>query len=381
MARKPQKGRASGKADPQLPVPVPEPLDPAIVQQPVAPIGKLPKGYADLLEDLKSRIRSAQIRAAVSVNRELILLYWEIGRQILDRQQTEGWGAKVIDRLAADLRQAFPDMSGFSPRNLKYMRALGEAYPDGQFVQQLVAQMPWGHHVRLLDLVKDRSQREWYIRQAIQHGWSRNVLVHQIETDLYQRQGQAITNFDRTLPPPQSDLARELFKDPYTFDFLTLSAEARERDLERGLLEHVRKFLLELGVGFALVGSQYHLEVAGQDYYLDLLFYHLRLRCFVVIDLKMEDFQPEFAGKMNFYLSAVDDRLRHPGDQPSIGLILCKTKNRIIVEYALRDTQKPMGVSSYQVRLMESLPENLKGSLPSVEQFEAELGEGGPVES
>lgn len=329
------------------------------------------KGYDEFLRGLKERIRNAQLHAALAVNRELVLLYWQIGRDILVRQQERGWGAKVVDRLAADLRRAFPEIQGFSSRNLKYMRAFAEAWPDDTFVQQVVAQIPWGHNVRILDYVKDSSEREWYMRQTIQHGWSRNILVHQIESGLYRRQGKALTNFDRTLPAPQSELAQQILKDPYSFDFLTLGPDAQERDLERGLLSHIRDFLLELGVGFAFVGSQYHLEVGGQDYYLDLLFYHLRLRCCVVIDLKISEFQPEFAGKMNFYLSAVDDLLRHPTDQPSVGIILCKTKNKIVVEYALRDTNKPIGVSAYQ--LTESLPKQLQGSLPTIEELEAEL--------
>jgi predicted nuclease of restriction endonuclease-like (RecB) superfamily len=266
-------------------------------------------GYDEFLLDLKSRIQSAQIKAAVSINRELITLYWNIGREILHRQTAQGWGAKVIDRLAGDLRAAFPDMKGFSPRNIKYMRAFADAYAEEQFVQQVVAQIPWGHNVRILDQVKDSAEREWYIRETVQNGWSRNVLVLQIESGLYRRKGKAVTNFDRTLPAPQSDLAQQLLKDPYNFDFLTLDTEARERDLERGLLTHIRQFLLELGVGFAFVGSQYHLEVGGDDFYIDLLFYHLRLRCFVVIDLKMRKFMPADAGQMNFYLSAVDHRV------------------------------------------------------------------------
>lgn len=325
------------------------------------------EGYDEFLRDLKERIRRAQVQAVLAVNRELVLLYWQIGRDILTRQQQQGWGAKVIDRLAADLRDSFPEMKGFSPRNLKYMRAFTKDYPDEQFVQQVVAQIPWGHNVRILDAVKDLAEREWYIRQTIQHGWSRDVLVHQISSGLYHRQGKAITNFDR-IPLPQSELAQELLKDPYTFDFLSLGEDALERDLERALIDHIREFLLELGVGFAFVGSQYHIEVGGQDFYLDLLFYHLRLRCFVVIDLKMSDFQPEFSGKMNFYLSAVDDLVRHPDDQPSIGIILCKSKNQVIAEYALRDMNKPIGVSAYQ--LQDALPPQMKGSLPTIEELE-----------
>jgi predicted nuclease of restriction endonuclease-like (RecB) superfamily len=331
----------------------------------------LPQGYDALLSQLKERIRAAQVSAFLQVNRELVVLYWRIGRDILARQKQAGWGAKVIDRLAADLRKEFPGMTGFSSRNLKYMRAFSDAWPDEAIMQQLAAQIPWFHNCVLLDRVKNRAEREWYIRQTIQNGWSRNVLVHQIESRLYARQGKAVTNFDRTLPAPQSDLAREILKDPYNFDFLTLSAEARERDLHRGLLTHLRDFLLELGVGFAFVGAEYPLEVGGQDFRLDLLFYHLTLRSFVVIELKMSDFQPEMAGKMNFYLAAVDDLLKHPEDRPSIGIILCKGKNKVIVEYALRDTGKPVGVADY--RLTTALPARLKEQLPTIEDLEAEL--------
>lgn len=330
-----------------------------------------PQDYDDFLRELKERILSVQVKAALSVNRELVLLYWYIGREILTRQQQQGWGAKVIDKLAADLRQAFPQMKGFSARNLKYVRAFAQAYPDEEFVQQLVAQIPWGHNVRILDAVKDSEERKWYVEQTIQYGWSRNILVHQIESALYHRQGKAVTNFDRTLPKPQSELAQQLLKDPYNFDFLSLGEEAQERDLEKALIEQIRKFLLELGVGFAFMGSQYHLEVGDQDFYIDLLFYHVRLRCYVVIDLKIEEFKPEFSGKMSFYVSAVDDLLRHPDDKPTIGMILCKTKNHTIVEYALRDMNKPIGVSTYQLR--DALPEQLQGSLPTIEQLEAQL--------
>ena len=331
----------------------------------------LTEDYQQFLQKLKQRIRNAQLKAALSVNRELVLLYWQIGREILIKQQQQGWGAKVIDRLAKDLRSDFPEMKGFSPRNLKYMRKFAQTYPDEQIVQQLAAQIPWFHNCVLLDKVKDSTEREWYIYKTIEHGWSRNVLVHQIESGLYHRQGKAITNFERTLPSPQSELAQQLLKDPYNFDFLRLGEEARERDLEKALINHIRDFLLELGLGFAFVGSQYHLEVGGEDFNLDLLFYHLGLRCFVVIELKVREFQAEFSGKMNFYLAAVDDLLRHPDDAPSIGIILCKTKNETIVEYALREMNKPIGVSTYQLR--EALPSDLQGSLPTIEQLEAEL--------
>lgn len=334
----------------------------------------LPQSYDSFLRELKERIRRVQIRAALSVNGELVLLYWQIGRDILHRQQDEGWGAGVVERLARDLRKAFPEMKGFSPRNLLFMRSLAEAYPDEKIVKRLVSQLPWGHNVRLLQKVKDRKERIWYLRQAFEHWWSRDTMVAQIDSGLFQRRGRATTNFNHTLPPPQSDLAQQVVKDPYSFDFLTLHDDARERDLERGLLAHIGEFLLELGVGFAFVGNQVHLEVRGQDFYLDLLFYHLRLRCFVIIDLKIGEFKPEYAGKMNFYLSAVDDQMRRHDDRPSIGLLLCRAKDRLVVEYALRDVHKPIGVAEWETRIVQSLPEDLEGSLPTVDELEAELG-------
>jgi len=359
----------------------------------------LPVGYANLLADLKARVRAAQLRAVVSVNRELILLYWDIGRIIVEAQTTKGYGKQVVERLADDLHEAFPKMDGFSPRNVWRMRAFYLAWTEGsqkhrqpvgnldskilpQLVAELdghnlpqpVADIPWGHNVLLLEKIPNPILRLWYAHKVIEHGWSRAVLTHHIETQLHKREGKAVTNFQRTLPPPQSDLAEQTLKDPYNFDFLTLHSDAHERDLEQGLLDHIQKFLLELGVGFAFVGRQYHMEISGQDYYLDLLFYHLRLRCYVVIDLKMKAFEPEFAGKMNFYLSAVDDQLRHADDRPSIGLLLCKERDHVTVEYALRDLKKPIGVAQWQTKLVESLPRNLKGSLPTVAEIEAELG-------
>jgi predicted nuclease of restriction endonuclease-like (RecB) superfamily len=311
------------------------------------------------------------VRAALSVNRELVLLYWQLGRDILTRQRQQGWGAKVIDRLARDLQKEFPDMKGFSPRNLKYMRAFAEAYPNEPIVQEVLAQITWYHNIALIEKLKSPEERLWYAQKTVENGWSRNVLVHQIETGLHRRLGAALTNFDRTLPKPQSDLAQQLLKDPYNFDFLSLGQEVQERDLERALVNHIRDFLLELGVGFAFVGSQYHLEIDGDDYYIDLLFYHLRLRCYVVIDLKMKEFQPEYSGKMNFYISAVDDLLRHPDDQPTIGIILCRGKKKTVAEYALRDLNKPIGISTY--KLKDSLPQTLQGNLPTLEQLEIEL--------
>ncbi len=308
------------------------------------------------------------------------------GCETIQRQQTEGWGNAVIARLGADLQKAFPGLSGFSRTNVYRMRAFFLAYRDIQtIVPQAVGQLgqgpvpspmsdiPWGHNIILIEKLKDPAERLWYAHKAIEYGWSRAILDHQIASGLYHRQGKALTNFGRTLPPPQSDLAQQVLKDPYCFDFLTLARDAQERHLERGLLEHIRQFLLELGVGFAFVGSQVPLEVGGEDFPIDLLFYHLKLRAFIVIDLKMTPFRPEYAGKMNFYLSAVDDLLRHPDDKPSIGIILCKAGNQTVAEYALRDIAKPVGISSYVTKLVETLPQELQSSLPTVAALEAEL--------
>ncbi|MCB2021551.1 MAG: DUF1016 family protein [Burkholderiaceae bacterium] len=331
-----------------------------------------PQGYAEWLAELKRRIHTVQQRATLAVNRELVLLYWQIGRDVLARQAEQGWGAKVIDRLAKDLRAAFPDMKGFSPRNLKYMRAFADAWPDGEFVQAVLAQLPWYHQLALLDKLPGAEARRWYAAKAIEHNWSRNVLVMQIETRLLERSGQAVTNFPATLPAPQSDLARESIKDPYRFDFLGLSDEAQEREIEHALVRHVTDFLLELGAGFAFVGRQVLLDVAGDEFFIDLLFYHLKLRCYVVIELKGGKFKPEHLGQLSFYLTAVDEQVKHPQDGPTIGLLLCKSRNKVVAEYALRNMNKPLGVADYQ--LVESLPPELRTSLPSIEQIERELG-------
>lgn len=351
----------------------------------------LPSGYPELLEDLKVRIREARTRAGIVANQELLLLYYGIGLDLHTRLEAGTWGTGIVDRLAEDLHRAFPEMEGFSPRNLRRMRAFYRAYPlDArsraiwpQAVAKLelvkwppvVAKLTWGHNVILLEKCKNPVERDWYAQAALEYGWGRNVLVHQIESKLHGRQGKALTNFKRTLPPTQSDLAQQVVKDPYTFDFLASAEDVQEREIERGLVEHIQRFLLELGVGFAFVGRQVHMDVGDQDFYIDLLFYHLRLRCYVVIELKAGAFKPEYAGKMNFYLSAVDDRLRHKDDQPSVGIILCKSKNRLIAEYALRDTHKPIGVSAY--KLTKALPEKLKGTLPTIKDLEAELGNAG----
>ncbi len=330
-----------------------------------------PAGYADWLAELKTRIHSAQQRAALAVNRELVLLYWQIGRDILARQAEQGWGAKVIERLAQDLRTAFPQMKGFSRANLMYMRAFAEAWPDAAIVQQAVGQLPWGHNLVLLSRLKDADLRLAYAQRAIDFGWSRNVLNIHIETRSLERQGKAVTNFTERLPAPASDLARQTLKDPYIFDFLGVSKEADEREIESALVTHISRFLLELGAGFAYVGRQVHVEVGGDDFFIDLLFYHLKLHCYVVVELKAGAFKPEYAGKLGFYLSAIDAQIKSEQDAPTIGLLLCKTQNRVVAEYALRDVNKPIGVAEYQ--LIESLPAELQTSLPSIEQIEREL--------
>ncbi len=347
----------------------------------------IPAGYLALLEELKGRIAAARTRTVVSVCRELIALHWEIGKAIVAKQQAEGWGKSVVDRLADDLRKAFPRVSGFSRQNLWYMRQFYHAWTegarnlqqpvgdlDGHKLPDAVAGLPWGHNLILLSKLEEPRTRLWYARKATENGWSRAVLTSQIDSRLHERQGGAVTNFARTLPAPDSDLAGQLLKAPYVFDFLTVADDARERDLEEGLIAHVRRFLLELGVGFAFVGSQVPLEVGGDDFAIDLLFYHYKLHCFFVIDLKMEEFAPEHAGKMNFYLSAVDDRLRDKAvDGPTLGLILCRRKNKVVAEYALRDMAKPIGVAGWETRLVESLPQELEGALPTVEMVEEEI--------
>lgn len=330
-----------------------------------------PSGYADWLADLKTRIQSAQQRATLAVNRELVGLYWQIGRDILARQAEQGWGAKVIERLAHDLRAAFPEMKGFSRANLMYMRAFAEAWPNAEIVQQAVGQLPWGHNLVLLTRLKDPKQRLAYAHSAIAHGWSRNVLNIHIETRLLERSGTAVTNFEARLPKPQSDLARESLKDPYRLDFLGLGCEAGEREIENALVKHVTAFLLELGAGFAFVGRQVMLDVGGDEFFIDLLFYHLKLRCYVVVELKGGKFKPEHLGQLGFYMTAVDRQVKHELDNPTIGLLLCKSKNKVVAEYALGDKSQPMGIAEYT--LLESLPAELQTSLPSIEQIEQEL--------
>ncbi|MBD0392096.1 DUF1016 domain-containing protein [Wolbachia endosymbiont of Pentalonia nigronervosa] len=329
------------------------------------------KEYTEFLEHLKEHIATNRYKAALAVNSKLILLYHHIGTEILKRQKEHGWGAKVIDQLSKDLRSVFPEMKGFGIANLHNMRRFAELYPDPEFLQQAAIELPWYHHVVLMNQVKEHEARLFYMRNASEYGWSRSILMHQIELDLHKRQGKAVTNFKEKLPSPQSDLANQTLKDPYIFDFLSIGKDAHEREIEKGLVAHIEKFLMELGAGFSFVGRQYHLTVRKKDYYLDLLFYHLKLRCFVVIEIKAVEFEPEHSGKINFYLSIVDDLLKHSTDNPSIGLILCKSKDNVLAEYALRDINKPIGLAEY--RITENLPENIKTALPTIEELEAEL--------
>ena len=336
------------------------------------------KEYTQTLAALKQQIQETQIKATLSANKELICLYWSIGKMIAEKQSTGGWGTKVIEQLAQDLQNEFPGMSGFSRANVFRMKSFFSSYEIvAQAVRQLetlpITMIPWGHNVVLMQKVKDCNQRLWYAKKAIECGWSRSTLELWIKADLYNREGKAITNFQHTLPTPDSDMAQQSLKDPYIFDFLTLHEKHLEKDVEQGLIDHIQKFLLELGEGFAFVGRQVNLEIGDKDYYIDLLFYHLRLRCFVVIELKAREFEPKDAGQINFYLSAVDDLKRAPGDNPTIGLILCRTKNNFTAEYALRDIKKPIGVAGYETMLVASLPKNFKGSLPTIKEIEAEL--------
>lgn len=331
----------------------------------------LPVGYADWLEQLKRDITHARQRAALAVNAELIALYHRIGMEIQHRQREQGWGAKVIDRLAQDLKNAFPDMRGWSASNLKYMRFFAQNCPTLEFGQQPADQLPWFHIVTLLTKLDDPSEREWYAIKAVEHGWSRSTLQANIESRLMQRQGTAVTNFVARLPAEDSALAHETLKDPYLFDFLGLGNEANEREIEDALIQHITRFLLELGAGFAFMGRQYRLEVGGDEFFIDLLFYHTRLKCYVVVELKAGEFKPEHAGQLNFYLSAVDAQLKAADDKPTIGLLLCKQQNRLVAEYALSGIDKPIGVARYQ--LLRELPDVLAGKLPSIEQIEAEL--------
>jgi predicted nuclease of restriction endonuclease-like (RecB) superfamily len=334
--------------------------------------------YPELLKSIKEDVRSTQIRAAILVNSELLKLYWRIGERIAQKQETEGWGTKVIDRLCKDLQMEFPGVEGFSRTNIFRMRAFYLAYSMVPEVPGLLGELPifripWWHNVVLLEKVKDFKKRLWYANRTLEEGWSSRGLTEAIKSDWHGRHGKAVTNFGSKLPDPHSQLAHDMLKSPYNFDFLELTPDHLERDLELGLLAHVEKFLHELGCGFAFLGRQFPIRVGNGDYYIDLLFYHTKLRCYVVVELKTVEFKPEFAGKLNFYLSAVDDLMKHPDDKPTIGILICRTKDDLVVEYAFRDLNKPMGVAEYETKIVQSLPKNLKGSLPSVEDLEQEL--------
>lgn len=334
--------------------------------------------YATLLGSLKTRVRQAQLKASLAVNSELIHLYWDIGKSIVEKQEEEGWRAQIIEKLCKDLQEAFPGVKGLSRTNIFRMRSFYLAYRGvpqavGLWNELSVGKIPWGHNVLIMEKVKDDRERLWYVEQTIENGLSRAALTDWIKSKAFKRQGKAVTNFAQRLPAPQSKLAQEVLKDPYNFDFLTLDSDFRELELEQALVENIQKFLLELGKGFAFIGRQYHLEIAGDDYYLDLLFYHIKLRCYCVVELKNTDFKPEYAGKLNFYLSAIDDLLKGREDNPSIGILLCKSKKELKVEYALRDINKPIGVSEYLIKTVASLPKKLQSSLPTIEDIEAEF--------
>ncbi len=350
-------------------------------------IKKQPKNFSLLLKEIKTRIQQAQASAILAVNSELIRLYWDVGRTIFEKQKNEGWGSSIIPRLAKELAGELSELKGFSERNLDRMIAFYKEYPDASIISPpLVAKLgsankqpfeavfwaiPWTHHIMLIEKIKNLETRFWYMTQILKNGWSKNILLTMIKSKSHDRQGKAITNFQKLLPPPQSDLAQQELKDPYIFDFLTLRDTFHERELELGLLKHLEQFLLELGQGFAFVGRQYYVELNGKEFYLDLLFYHLDLRCFIAIELKKGEFKPEYAGKMNFYLSMIDETLKKKTDNPSIGLILCQEKDQIIAEYTLRGVNRPIGISEYE--LTRLLPKKLKSMLPTVEEIELEL--------
>ncbi len=328
--------------------------------------------YKNFLLTIKDQIQQAQVKTVLVVNAQLIALYWSIGNEILIRQKAQKWGSKVVEQLSKDLKSAFPDLKGFSRRNLMYMRQFAENYPDFEFVQAPLAQMSWYHNIALLEKCNNDKERLWYAQKALENGWSRNVMVMQMESGLYARQGKSISNFEETLPRHDSELVQQALKDPYVFDFLQLADDIEERAIEKALIDNISKFLLELGRGFAFMGQQYHLEVGNEDFYVDLLFYHTQLHCYVVVELKAGKFKPEYAGKLNFYLSAVDNILRDTSrDAPTIGILLCREKNEVIVEYALKDVEKPIGVSNYT--LGTPLPKEIEDSLPTIEELETRI--------
>lgn len=329
--------------------------------------------YKKLLADLKTKISTTQIQAARSVNSSLILMYFEIGQMIIKNFDEKKWGSKIIESLSKDLSKTFPEMKGFSKRNLEYMRLFAETWTKPLILQQLVAKLPWGHNIVLMTQLESESERVWYAKQCIENGWSRNILVLQIQKQLFQsiKSKNKTHNFKNTLPKTQSDLAQNILKDPYSFDFLSLGVEADERSVEKSLVDHIQKFLLELGAGFAFIGRQFHLEVDGEDFYIDLLFYHTKLHCYIVVELKIGDFKPGHVGQLNFYLSAIDEKLKTDVDKPTIGLLLCQSKNKIIAEYALKNMSKPISIAEY--KLHKVIPKEIKTVLPSIKDLELEL--------
>lgn len=349
----------------------------------------IPVNYQDVVAGLKEKIRTARLKVAVAANIELLKIFWEIGTTIISEQKKEKWGAKVIDRLAADLKMEFPDFKGLSVRNLKYMKTFAEAWPDfgivqaapaqldvidnqqNTIVQALLAQLTWYHHTTLLDKIKDRGKRLFYVQKTVENGWSRDIMVHQIEINLFERTGKVINNFANTLPAFHSDLAQQTMKNPYIFDFLSFSEDIKERELEKALIAHLKKFMLELGKGFAYVGNQKNLIVDGDDFFLDLLFFNYHLNCFVVFELKIGDFKPEYTGKLNFYVNTINEQLKGANHKPTIGILLCKTPNETVVKYSLQGIESPIGVSDYQ--FAKSLPAELRGEIPTVEELEQQI--------
>lgn len=341
---------------------------------PVAPnISEMSDTYLNFIDNIKNEIKTQRLSVVLSANASMICLYWNIGNAILNKQAEEGWGSKVIDRISKDINDAFPDLKGFSPRNIKYMRKFAEVWKDYEIMQRTAAQIPWRSNILLMDRLSDQNERVWYAQKTVENGWSRDVLALQMESKLIERSGKSVNNFPVSLPPADSDMADQIFKDPYLFDFLGTDIPRREVEIERRLTEHIQQFLLELGQGFAFVGRQVHLEVGGQDFYLDLLFYHLKLRCYVVIELKVYDFEPGFISQLNMYQNIVNDILCHPDDKPTIGLLLVKGKNKTVVEYSLAGYQNPIGVAEWQEQITKQLPEDLRSSLPTIEEIEKEM--------
>jgi len=329
--------------------------------------------YNDFIKQLKQKIQTSQIKASIRVNEELLKLYWDMAQMIIAKQKESSWGDSIIQKISSDLKEEFPNIKGFSVTNIKYMRNWYLFWNDSNRPQVVdeIFKIPWGHNREIITKLKETQEAIYYVKQTLHYGWSRAVLVHQIESRLYHREGKAVTNFETKLPPPQSDLAKATLKDPYSFDFLSMSKKYNERELEDALIEHISHFLLELGSGFAFVGRQYQLVVGGDEFFVDLLFYHIQLKCYVVVELKTVKFKPAFAGQLNFYISAIDGEIKEPNDNPTIGILICKSKNNTVVEYALKSIDNPIGVSEYE--LVSELPTEFKSTLPTIEEIEAEL--------